>query len=52
VLATPLANLIAREAGFTALLSCAALLYAIALAAFPSMRRREAWHDVAARRNV
>ena len=42
VVATPLANLIAREAGFAALLSCAALLYAVALAAFPSMRRREA----------
>ena len=44
VVATPLANLIAREAGISRLLLAAALLYALALACFPAARRV---HDVA-----
>jgi len=48
VVATPLANLIAREAGFSRVLLCAAILYAIALATFPAMRKRLAWHDIPA----
>jgi len=46
VVATPLANLIAREAGFSRVLLCAAILYGIALATFPAMRKRSAWHDI------
>ncbi|WP_428535115.1 hypothetical protein [Rhodopila sp.] len=48
VVATPLANLIARSAGFSRVLLCAAALYAIALVAFPAMRKRSVWHDIAA----
>ncbi len=44
VVATPLANLIAREAGFDRVLLCAAILYGIALLTFPVTRRRPAWH--------
>lgn len=43
VVATPLANLIAREAGFDRVLLCAAILYGIALLTFPVTRRRTAW---------
>jgi hypothetical protein len=43
VVATPLANLIAREAGFRLLLLGAAGLYAIAVATFPAARRRTQW---------
>ena len=44
VVATPLANLIAREAGFEWVLLCAAILYGVALLTFPVTRRRPAWH--------
>jgi hypothetical protein len=44
VVATPLANLIAREAGFGRVLLCAAILYGVALLTFPAPRRRPAWH--------
>ncbi|MGD0102410.1 MAG: hypothetical protein ABSC06_00055 [Rhodopila sp.] len=48
VVATPLANLIAREAGFSRILLCAAMLYGIALLTFPSMRKSSAWHTIPA----
>lgn len=43
VVATPLANLIAREAGFDRVLLCSAILYGVALITFPIMRNRPAW---------
>ncbi|MGE0415798.1 MAG: hypothetical protein AB7O80_03240 [Acetobacteraceae bacterium] len=43
VVATPLANLIAREYGFSRVLLCAAVLYAVALVTFPSTRKQSAW---------
>jgi hypothetical protein len=46
VLATPLANLIAREAGFSWVLLCSAILYGIAVVTFPAMRKRSAWHEI------
>jgi hypothetical protein len=46
VVATPLANLIAREAGVSRVLLCAAILYAVALITFPVMRKRHAWHEI------
>ena len=49
VVATPLANLIAREAGYHLLLLCAAALYIVALAAFPVVRRRIQWLHLSAR---
>ncbi len=48
VVATPLANLIAREAGFSRVLLCAACLYGIALVSFPATRKRSVWHDITA----
>jgi hypothetical protein len=45
VVATPLANLIAREAGFRWVLFCAAMLYGIALITFPAMRKISVWQD-------
>jgi hypothetical protein len=48
VIATPMANLIAREFGFSRVLLCAAVLYAIALIAFPAMRKSSVWHDILA----
>jgi hypothetical protein len=48
VVATPLANLIAREAGFSRVLLCAAILYGIALVTFPAMRKTSVWHDIPA----
>jgi len=48
VVATPLANLIAREAGFTWVLLCSAILYAIAVVTFPALRTRSAWQDISA----
>ena len=39
VVATPLANLVAREAGFSRVLLAAAFLYGIALVAFPAIRK-------------
>jgi len=49
VVATPLANLIARQAGYRLLLLCAAALYIVALAAFPVVRRRIQWLHLSAR---
>jgi hypothetical protein len=43
VVATPLANLIAREAGFSRVLLSAAVLYVIALVTFPAARKSPAW---------
>lgn len=43
VLATPLANLIAREAGFSRVLLSAAMLYVTALVMFPVTRKSSAW---------
>jgi hypothetical protein len=48
VVATPLANLIAREAGFSRVLLCAAILYAVALVTFPAARKARAWQDISA----
>jgi hypothetical protein len=48
VVATPLANLIAREAGYNRVLLCAAILYGIALVTFPAMRKTSVWHDIPA----
>ena len=49
VVATPLANLIAREAGFSRVLLCAAMLYVVALVAFPATRKSSAWQHLSAR---
>ncbi len=49
VVATPLANLIAREAGFSRVLLCAAVLYVIALVSFPAARKSRAWQLFSAR---
>jgi hypothetical protein len=46
VVATPLANLIARETGFSRVLLCAAILYGIALVTFPALRKNSVWHDI------
>lgn len=48
VVATPLANLIAREFGFSRVLLCAAMLYAIALMTFPATRKILVWNDLTA----
>jgi hypothetical protein len=48
VVATPLANLIAREGGFSRVLFCAAILYGVALMTFPAMRKSSVWHDIPA----
>ncbi|WP_428483590.1 hypothetical protein [Rhodopila sp.] len=48
VVATPLANLIAREAGFTWVLLCSAILYGMAVATFPAIRKHSAWHQIPA----
>jgi hypothetical protein len=40
VVATPLANLLALERGFTVVLSAAALLYGVAALSFPSARSK------------
>jgi hypothetical protein len=44
--ATPLANLIAREAGFSRVLLCAAIFYGVALIAFPALRKNSVWHEI------
>ena len=46
VVATPLANLIAREAGFSRVLLSAAVLYVIALVTFPAARKSRAWQKL------
>ena len=43
VVATPLANLIARNIGFSAVLAGAVLLYVLAATTFPAYRRQPAW---------
>jgi spermidine synthase len=43
VVATPLANLVAREAGYDRVLLCAALLYVTALFSFPTARKPVPW---------
>ncbi|MBV9785825.1 MAG: hypothetical protein JO264_18630 [Acidisphaera sp.] len=48
VVATPLANLIALQAGFNRVLLCAAILYVVCSIAFPSRRESVAWQDISA----
>jgi hypothetical protein len=48
VVATPLANLTAREAGLGDLLIAAAVLYAVALACFPTPHAARAWAQASA----
>ncbi len=43
VVATPLANLLARNYGFTTVLAGAVLLYVLAATTFPAPRRQPAW---------
>jgi hypothetical protein len=43
VVATPLANLLAREAGFTWVLLASALLYGVAAIAYPLPRNQRSW---------
>jgi hypothetical protein len=52
VLATPLAALLSRDAGYAAVLLSAGCLYAVALLTFPVARRRTQWHDLQARSPV
>jgi hypothetical protein len=47
VIATPLANLIALEAGFSRVLLSAAVLYAVSYVAFPTIRKSVSCQDVA-----
>jgi hypothetical protein len=49
VVATPLANLIAREAGFSWVLLSAAFLYVTALMTFPAVRKTSAWQFLSTR---
>ncbi len=49
VVATPLANLIAREAGFDWVLLWAAVLYVLALITFPLARKTARWPQLAVR---
>ncbi len=49
VLATPLANLVARNFGFSRVLLCAALMYAVAGICFPAARRSPEWFSLPAR---
>jgi spermidine synthase len=49
VLATPLANLVAREAGFSRVLLGGTLLYVLAAIAFPTTRKSVQWQDLSAR---
>jgi spermidine synthase len=48
VVATPLANLIALEAGFSRVLLGAAVLYGVCYISFPSVRKSVSWQDLAA----
>lgn len=48
VIATPLANLLAREYGFSRVLLCAAMLYATAWLTFPATRKKTVWNDIPA----
>lgn len=49
VVATPLANLIAREAGFDRVLFGALLLYGLVLTSFPAARRSHTWSNLTER---
>jgi hypothetical protein len=49
VLSTPLANLLAREDGFSRVLLGGALLYVVAAVTFPSARKSVQWQDLQAR---
>ena len=49
VVATPLANLIAREHGYSRVLVCAAILYGLAILAFPAIRKPAAWQTAHSR---
>jgi hypothetical protein len=46
VVATPLANLLAVQAGYDRVLLAAGLLYVVALLTYPSARRIASWQDV------
>ena len=52
VVATPLANLIAREAGYNWVLLCAAMLYVLAFISFPTARKTILWPDLAVQSHV
>jgi hypothetical protein len=45
VVATPVANLVALEAGFSRVLLSAAFLYVLCGFAFPSLRKSLSWRD-------
>jgi hypothetical protein len=49
VLSTPLANLVAREAGFSRVLLGGTLLYVLAAVTFPTARKSLQWQDLSAR---
>ena len=49
VVATPLANLIARNMGYQAVLTAAVLLYVLAATTFPAFRRQNVWNTAQAR---
>jgi hypothetical protein len=49
VVATPLANLLAREAGYDWVLLGAFMLYVLALVSFPTARKTVLWPDLATR---
>lgn len=49
VVATPLANLLAREYGYSRVLLAAAILYALATIAFPTIRKTQAWQSTPSR---
>jgi hypothetical protein len=49
VVATPLANLMARNMGYQAVLMAAVLLYVLAATTFPAFRRQNVWHTAQAR---
>ena len=48
VVATPLANLVALQAGFDRVLLCAGVLYVVAYIAYPSVRKSRLWQDISA----
>jgi hypothetical protein len=52
VVATPLANLIAREAGFDRVLLCAAIMYVVALVSFPSAQKSSTWRNLSVQSRV
>jgi hypothetical protein len=49
VLSTPLANLVAREDGFSRVLLGGTMLYVLAAVTFPSARKSVQWQDLPAR---